>query len=159
MKQTILAFSFILFTFYEILLRVVKVQEEADEPVNSLDSGRRVIRSLGRQSARSGDQAHARDLQCQRSGGGEALDREEKGSLGMQSSRSGRVVPAVGRRRAQGATRSGDNALRRWRARSGEKAHTQDPKCRDSGGEALARDAMRVPSRCHHRLSRCLHHC
>ena len=113
MKLTILAFSFVLFTFYEILLRVVKVQEEADEPVNSLDSGRRVIRSLGRQSARSGDKAHARDLQCQRSGGGEALDREEKGSVGIQSSRSGRVVPAVGRRRAQGATRSGDNALRR----------------------------------------------
>ena len=127
MKQTILAFSFILFTFYEILLRVVKVQEEADKPVNSLDSGRSFIRLLERQSACSGDKAHARDAKCQCSGGA-ALWRRKR-------------------------------SIERKGVRSGCKAHACDKKCPRSGGEALTRDAMWVPSRCHHRLSRCLHHC
>ena len=115
MKLTILAFSFVLFTFYEILPRVVKIQEEADKPVNSLESSggnthardakcrhREAKRSIERKRARLGCKAHARDTKCRRE------------------------VPALGSRRAC----------------SGEKAHTQDAKCRDSGGETFDRDAM-----------------
>ena len=161
MKLTILAFSFVLFTFHEILPRVVKIQEEADKPVNSLESSggnthardakcrhREAKRSIERKRVRSECKAQARDANCLRSGG-DALWRRSAHSREKAHAQDVKC------------RRSGGDTLWRRSVRSGEKAHARarDAKCRRSGGEALARDAMWVPPRCHHRLSRCLHHC